>query len=322
MYCGKKVAFVFPGQGAQYVSMASDFIEASKKNREVLESFDKAHSTQLLSIMAQGPVESLKETKFTQPAILFHSVCAKSALCDVVDNLDADFVAGHSLGEFSALVASGVLTLTDAMFLVHKRGQFMMSANTEASFAMSAIVGLSPSMVKDICHRASDVGVVVAANYNTPVQTVISGSKTGVKRAAELAKDAGAKMVIPLVMGGPFHSPLIAKAGEDLAEEMEKMSFSDGNIPIVSNVDALPTTDSAKVKSNLQKQVYSSVLWVDSVEYMIEQGVEVFIEFGPGRVVSGMIKKIFRKAKIFNVDKLTDIERVKTQLEKMSLEQK
>ena len=213
MFCGKKVAFVFPGQGAQYVSMASDFIEASKKNREVLESFDKAHSTQLLSIMAQGPVESLKETKFTQPAILFHSVCAKSALCDVVDNLDADFVAGHSLGEFSALVASGVLTLTDAMFLVHKRGQFMMSANTEADFAMSAIVGLSPSMVKDICHRASDVGVVVAANYNTPVQTVISGSKTGVDRAGELAKDAGAKMVIPLVVGGPFHSPLIAKIG-------------------------------------------------------------------------------------------------------------
>lgn len=308
-----KVAFIFPGQGAQYIGMAMDFIEDSPELKSSLEEFDNKYNLNLLEIMKYGPVEKLKETRFTQPAILFHSIAALKTF-QKKSELKPDFVAGHSLGEFTALVANGVLRFEDALYLVHKRGEFMIKANEDKPFGMAAIIGLSSNQVKTICEEASQIDIVIAANFNTPVQTVISGSKAGLDRACELAEEAGAKRIIPLVVGGPFHSPLIAKAGQWLTEEMDSIVFSTSNIPVVSNVDAKATTEISKIKQNLADQVTSSVLWVDSIKNMIDSGVEIFVEFGPKKVLAGMIKKIDKKVKVLSIDKLEDIETV---LEKM-----
>lgn len=315
-YKGKKIAFVFPGQGAQYIGMGMDFIEDNSELKNTLEQFDKENDTNLKKIMSEGPVEALKETKYTQPAILLHSIAAMKALQEKL-NIQPDFVAGHSLGEFSALVANDVLTLKDAMYLVHKRGQFMIEANQGNDFAMAAIIGLDSQTIKDICTEADKVDTVVAANFNTPQQVVISGSKAGVDKACELAKEQKAKRVMPLVVGGPFHSPLIKDAEKWLTEEMKDITFSETEIPVVANVDATPTTDTKQIKENLSKQVTSSVLWVDSVEKMIAEGVEIFIEFGPKNVVSGMIKKINRKPNRFNLDKLEKLDKLIKGLEEL-----
>ncbi len=305
----EEIAFVFPGQGAQYIGMASDFIEANPELQEILTSFDANHETTLATIMAEGPESELKETKYTQPAILFHSYCAWKSFIEK-SGITPGFVAGHSLGEFSALVANGVLSVEDALHLVHKRGQFMIDANGDQPYAMYAIIGMDSEGVKNACEEAQSEGIVIAANFNTPVQTVISGSEAGVKKAAEICKANGAKRAVPLVVGGPFHSPLIEKAGIWLNEEMTKMQFNTTDIPVVSNVDALPATDPMKIVDNLTKQVTSSVLWVDCVTRMVNEGVKVFIEFGPNKVLSGMIKKIDRNAIVYNVDKLSDIDTV------------
>ena len=175
---------------------------------------------------------------------------------------------------------------------------------------MAAIIGLSSEKVKEICQTASKSGIVIAANFNTPVQTVISGSKTGVDKACELATEEGAKRVVPLIVGGPFHSPLIEKAGKWLADEMEKINFNFTEIPVISNVDAKPTTDPEQIKNNLAKQVTSSVLWVDSIRFLIESGVETFYEFGPKKVLAGMMKKIDRSVKVVSIDKLEDIDKL------------
>ncbi|MEA1971761.1 MAG: ACP S-malonyltransferase [Candidatus Cloacimonadota bacterium] len=314
---GKKVAFVFPGQGAQYIEMGMDFIENNPKLKESLIQFDKKNNTELYKIMREGPEEKLRETRYTQPAILLHSIAAMNSLKEKLD-IEPDFVAGHSLGEFSALVANGVLSLEDAMYLVHRRGQFMIDANEEKEFAMAAILGLKADKVIEICEEASKIDIVIAANFNTPKQIVISGSKAGVDKACELAKENKARRIMPLVVGGPFHSPLINRAENWLAEELKKINFVKTQIPVVANVDALPTTDLEKIKDNLAKQVTSSVLWVDSVKKMIADGVEIFIEFGPKNVVSGMIKKINKKqTKRFNLDNLEDLDKLIEGLKKI-----
>jgi [acyl-carrier-protein] S-malonyltransferase len=304
-----KTAFIFPGQGAQYVGMAMDFTAKYPEFAEVLNSFDQSNNTKLSEIISEGPAETLKETKYTQPAILFHSIVAMKAFLKTAD-IKPDFVAGHSLGEFSALVANGVLSLEDAMYLVHRRGEFMMAANEGKPYAMAAIIGPDENTIREVCTKASEVDTVVAANFNTPVQTVISGSKAGVDKACEIFKEMGTKRVIPLVVGGPFHSPLIEKAGTWLNEEMQKITFNNSEIPVISNVDAKPTSDPKQIIANLTNQVTSSVLWVDSVKYMIEQGVEVFYEFGPKKVLAGMIKKIDRSVRVVSIDTLEDLDKV------------
>jgi [acyl-carrier-protein] S-malonyltransferase len=306
---GKKVAFLFPGQGAQYIGMANDFIDIDKSFEEVLVNFDKSNSTNLLNIIKEGPEEKLKDTKYTQPAILFHSIVALKTLQSKID-IKADFVAGHSLGEFSALVANNVLNFRDALYLVHKRGQFMIEANGDKPFGMAAIIGLSSNEVKDICEEASQTDIVIAANFNTPIQTVISGSKAGVDKACEIAKARKAKRIIPLVVGGPFHSPLIEKASDLLEQEMSSVEFKNTNIPVISNVDALPHTDSRQIKKNLRNQVVSSVLWVDSMNYLINENIDIFIEFGPKGVLAGMMRKIDRKKKVLTIDTLEDVNKV------------
>lgn len=309
-----KIAFIFPGQGAQYVGMAMDFIKSYPQYEKVLLNFDKKNGTDLYSNMKNGPEEKLKETKFTQPAILFHSIVAMNAV-QTEFAIQPDFVAGHSLGEFSALVANGVLSFEDAMYLVHRRGEFMIAANEDKPFAMAAIIGPDASTVKLACDEASADGVVIAANFNTPIQTVISGSKKGVDKACEILKESGVKRIVPLVVGGPFHSPLIEKAGIWLAEEMENIQFNETNIPVVANVDAKPTTNTSRIKKNLINQITSSVLWVDSVKYMIDEGVQTFIEFGPRNVLAGMLKKIDRSIKVISIDTVETLNTVKEDLE-------
>ena len=312
----KKIAFVFPGQGAQYIGMGMDFIENQPELNKIFEEFKSKTGEDLLNIMKNGPEEALKETRFTQPAILAHSIMALRTLLSKCE-VNPDFVAGHSLGEFSALVANSVLELSDAMYLVHKRGEFMIKANQGTPFAMAAVLGLDPDTVKGICEEASKQHLVVAANYNTPVQTVISGTQAGVELAGELAKERKAKRVMPLPVGGPFHSPLIKDASTWLAEEMSKIKFKDAEVPVIANVNALPEKKADKIVDNLTNQVTSSVLWVDSINYLAKEGVEVFIEFGPQKVLAGMITKIIDNATVFNVDKYEDIQQVIEQLENL-----
>ena len=311
-----KIAFIFPGQGAQYIGMAMDFAENNPEFTDILQKFDKKNGTELFNIMREGPEEQLKETKFTQPAILFHSIAAMKTVLNEFD-IKPDFVAGHSLGEFSALVANGVLDLEDAMYLVHKRGEFMIRANDGKPFAMAAIIGLDSITVKNICDEASSAGIVIAANFNTPVQTVISGSKAGVEKACEIAQEKDAKRVIPLVVGGPFHSPLIERAKTWLAEEMEKIIFNTTNIPVIANVNAKPATEPEKIRKNLAEQITSSVRWVECIEFMIENGVNTFVEFGPKKVLSGMLKKIDRNVKVISIDTLETFNSVKQELENL-----
>lgn len=305
-----KTAFVFPGQGAQYIGMAQDFLAAEPSLAEVLEIFDAEHNTTLAQAMSEGPEELLKQTHLTQPAILLHSIAAYWAFQKEYDIAPA-YMAGHSLGEFSALVASGVLGLKDALHLVHKRGEFMIKAVGDTPFAMAAVIGLDADKVKEICEEASAAGLVQAVNFNTPIQTVISGTTSGVAKARELAKAAGAKRALPLVVGGPFHTPLIDKASTWLAFEMAKMEFKEGSIPVISNLDVKPSIDGAEIKEKLAKQIISPVRWVESVLYMKEHGVERFIEFGPQKVLSGMIKNIDKEAQCINLDQIQDLLEMK-----------
>jgi [acyl-carrier-protein] S-malonyltransferase len=308
-----KTAFVFPGQGAQYIGMAMDYAEKYPEVKNILLDFDREHGTDLYNIMKNGPEEALKETRFTQPAILFHSIACWNGLmkdCTV----KPDFVAGHSLGEFTALVAAGVLSLHDAMHIVHKRGEFMIKANAGVPFAMAAIIGLSSQEVIDCCLEGEKAGLVRAVNFNTPIQTVISGTQTGVEAAGEIAKAKGAKRVLPLVVGGPFHTPLIEQASQWLGEEMQKFIFHDAKIPIVSNRDAKPETNGDAIRAKLVQQIISPVRWVEGIEFMQQQGVKRYVEFGPQKVLSGMIKNIDKDAEVLNVDKMEDIASVKEAL--------
>lgn len=302
-----KTAFVFPGQGAQYVGMAMDYLEANPEYRQVIKDFDTEHQTQLEEIMRSGPEDELKETRFTQPAILFHSICALKSFQERCE-LKPDFVAGHSLGEFTALVAAGVLSWKDAMHLVHKRGEFMIKANTGTPFAMAASIGLSAEDVISICQEASEDGLVMAVNFNTPIQTVISGTKEGVAKASQILKERGAKRVLPLIVGGPFHTPLIQDAAGWLAQEMEKVTFNTAQIPVISNVDAMPSMDGQIARVKLERQIISPVEWVKSVNTMLEAGVKRFVEFGPQKVLSGMIKNIDKEAMVYNLDKISDLD--------------
>jgi len=302
-----KTAFVFPGQGAQYVGMAQEYLAIHPAYRDILEGFDAAHGTDLQSIMAQGPEDILKETRYTQPAILFHSICALRSF-QQKSGLMPDYVAGHSLGEFTALTAAGVISWQDAMHIVHKRGEFMIKANAGAPFAMAAVIGPEAGAVIAACEEASSAGMVMAVNFNTPIQTVISGSAEGVAKASEILKANGAKRVLPLVVGGPFHTPMIGSAAGWLKDEMESISFSPASVPVVSNVDALPETDGNLCREKLVRQIVSPVRWVDCVRYMLQQGVTRFVEFGPQKVLSGMIKNIDKDAEVFNLDKPEEID--------------
>jgi len=306
----KNFAFVFPGQGAQYVGMAKDFYDLP----EYCHFFDEANEKlgfDLTRIMFDGPIEKLKQTKYTQPAILLHSIVAYEYFKHHID-LKTAYTAGHSLGEFSALVVSSALDWQDALYLVHKRGTFMIEANQGTPYKMAAILGLDGITINNICRHTD--GVVVAANFNTPVQTVISGEEKAVELAMEQCKHAGAKRIVELVVGGAFHSPLIQKSSEWLRKEMLQVDFSDTTIPVIANFTAKPESKKSEIIDNLTQQIISPVQWVKSVEYMIENGIDTFVEFGPGQVVSGMIKAINRDIQRYYINTLEDAEKVLTAL--------
>ncbi len=294
-----KLACVFPGQGAQSVGMGADLFDNYEIARGTFVEMDSIAGRSLSTLCFVGPEEELKRTINTQPTILAVSLAAWRCY-ESAGGRRPDFVAGHSLGEFSALVASGVLTLDSAVGLVDKRAQLMEVCPIGA---MSAVINLAPEALEKCCadvRSASPDNIVVIANFNTREQLVISGSPAAVAAAGDAAKAAGAK-VIPLPVGGAFHSPLMDSAAREFSAELTKYLFVDASIPVVQNCDAKVATAAAEIKNKLSKQMPSSVRWCESVEYMLSQGVDTFIEIGPGKALAGMIKKIDRSAKVFNI---------------------
>ena len=279
-------AYVFPGQGAQFPGMGKDLYEQNENARAYFEKANDILGFRITDIMFEGTAEELKQTKVTQPAIYLHSVI----LALTADNFAPDMVAGHSLGEFSALVANKTLDFEDGLKLVYQRALAMQKACEINPSTMAAILGLDDNVVEDIC--ASIDEVVVAANYNCPGQLVISGSNEGIDIACEKLKEAGARRALPLQVGGAFHSPLMEPAREELAAAIEATDFKNPICPIYQNASAMPSTDVEEIRKQLINQLTAPVKWTQSVQRMVADGASTFIECGPGKVLQGLIRKI------------------------------
>lgn len=281
-------AFVFPGQGAQFSGMGKELFDSSEKAKQLFLTANEVLGFDISKIMFEGSVEELKQTRVTQPAIFIHSVV--NAM--VKDGFNPDMVAGHSLGEFSALVAAGGLSFEDGLQLVYKRAMAMQKACEASPSTMAAVLGLDDHVVEQICEKTE--GVVVAANYNCPGQLVISGETNAVKKACESLSEAGAKRALLLPVGGAFHSPLMEPAREELAAAITSTEIKTPVCAIYQNVDAKGYTDISKIKENLIKQLTSPVRWTQSVQAMIADGATRFVESGPGKVLQGLVRKIDR----------------------------
>lgn len=288
-------AYIFPGQGSQFTGMAKDIYETNPKAKVLLDQANDILGFRITDIMFSGTADELKQTKVTQPAIFIHSV----ALALSNDSFKPDMVAGHSLGEFSALVANQTLSYPDALALVYKRALAMQRACEINPSTMAAILGLDDKVVEEVC--ASIDEVVVAANYNCPGQLVISGSNKGIEIACEKLKAAGAKRALPLPVGGAFHSPLMEPAREELAAAIEGTVFNNPVCPVYQNVNALPVTDVTDIKKNLIAQLTAPVRWTQSVQNMVKDGARTFVECGPGKVLQGLVKKIAPDAEVMSL---------------------
>jgi [acyl-carrier-protein] S-malonyltransferase len=310
-----KVAFIFPGQGSQYVGMGADLCEKEAAAKQVFDEADRALGFSLSTLCFKGPEDELRLTANTQPAILTTSVAVLRVLQEKV-NIKPDYVAGHSLGEYSALVASGALSFADAVQIVRARGQYMEEAVPAGQGAMSAVMGMDREELDAICRSVTDTGhPVQLANLNCPGQIVISGSAQGVKEAGESAKEAGAKRVIPLNVSGPFHSMLMEPAAEKLTQKLDHYTIEDASVAVVANVSAKEVRAKEEIKDSLIQQVASPVLWEDSVRFMLNEGVDLFIEIGPGTVLSGLVKKVDRKVKTLAIQDIATLEKALEQLQ-------
>ncbi len=285
-------AYVFPGQGAQFVGMGKELYESSEEAKALFEQANEILGFRITDLMFEGTDEDLKQTKVTQPAVFLHSVI----LAKTAEDFAPDMVAGHSLGEFSALVANGTLSFEDGLKLVYKRALAMQKACEQNPSTMAAILGLTDEQVEEVCEKAG--ADVVPANYNCPGQLVISGANAAVEAACELAKEAGAKRALLLPVGGGFHSPMMEPARAELADAIEATTFGSPICPVYQNVNAKPSTDVEEIKKNLIAQLTAPVRWTQSVQAMITDGAEVFIESGPGKVLQGLVKKVERKMEV------------------------
>lgn len=303
-----KIGFLFSGQGSQYVGMGKDLIEKFKSSKAVFDEADEALEMDLTRLVTDGTQEELNRTENTQPAVLTTSVAALKAAEE--KGLKPDVVAGLSLGEYTALVAAGALAFTAAVKLVKKRGQYMQEAVPEGKGTMAAIIGLDEETVQEAVEEARAFGVVECANFNCPGQIVIGGEVAAVEKASELAKEKGAKLVAPLKVSAPFHTSMLRPAAERLSEELAKIDFKDLSIPVVSNVFAEYVEHKDHIKDLLKDQVMKPVQWERTIQRMVMDGVDTFVEIGPGKTLTGFIKKISRKEKVKL--KVVNIEDVKS----------
>lgn len=299
-----KIAFVFPGQGAQYTGMGKDFYENFDRVKEVFAVANEVSGMSMEELIFQEN-ENLHITKYTQIAMLTVEIAILKVLQE--KGIHSEVNAGLSLGEYGALVASGVLSVHDALEVVVKRGAYMQEA-VPTGGAMTAVMGLSNDVIEKVCGETE--GIVSVANYNCPGQTVITGEEDAVNRAAESLKEAGAKRCIPLKVSGPFHSKMLEEAGKKLAQELEKVEIQEIDVPYITNVTADYVTDKNQVKSLLERQISSSVCWQQSVERMVQDGVDTFIEIGPKKTLTGFLKKIAPEAKGYNVETIADLEKL------------
>ena len=309
------VAFIFPGQASQYSGMGKELAEKYPTARAVFDEADKALGFSVSKICFEGTEDELKLTANTQPAILTVSVATMWVLSE--KSIGADFVAGHSLGEYSALVAAGSLKFADAVRLVHQRGKYMQDAVPAGRGAMAAILGLSPAVVADACKRAAEGGVCTPANMNSPEQTVISGDAAAVKRAVEIASQLGAKRAVILPVSAPFHSALMLPAQEKLEKDLRATAFADPHVPVVTNVDADTIRKGDEAREALIRQVSMPVRWEESMRLLLDEGVNTFVEVGPGRVLTGIMRQIERSVTTLNVE---DEKSLQATVEKIAAE--
>jgi [acyl-carrier-protein] S-malonyltransferase len=306
------VAFIFPGQGSQYVGMGMDLAAKSPAAKELFARADALVGSPLSKICFEGPEEELKQTRNTQPAIFLHSMVIASLLANSIEKQDVGMVAGHSLGEYSALVYAGAITFEDGLRLVRLRGELMQRAGETQRGTMAAVVGLEPAVVEEVCREAAAEGIVQCANFNSPGQIVISGSVPGVRKGMELAKARGAKLVKELVVSGAFHSPLMESAREQLRSGLASTTITDSRIPVYANVTAQPVQKGAEIRTLLERQLTSAVRWEESVRNMIGNGATAFVEVGPGKVLQGLVKRIDPNVEVRGIEKFEEIQSMVT----------